>query len=75
MQTKPANLSDMVEQAVVAVPGLGTKTDRAQRVEQAMRAGGTTVAVRVTDAEQAAQAEQILRRTNPREVSGFQESL
>lgn len=55
--------------------GLGTKTAQAQRVEQAMRIGGTTVAVRVTDAEQAAQAEQILRRTNPREVSGFQESL
>jgi hypothetical protein len=55
--------------------GLGTKTARAQRVEQATRIGGTTVAVRVADAEQAAQAEQALRRTNPREVSGFQESL
>jgi nitrite reductase/ring-hydroxylating ferredoxin subunit/uncharacterized membrane protein len=48
MQTKPANLSDMVEQAVVAIPGLG-KFGMALSNELHSIATGSALARRITD--------------------------
>jgi hypothetical protein len=58
-----------------SIAGLGGRSAQAARFEQATRAGGTTVAVRVANAQEAQQAEQLLRAAHAREVLGFQEAL
>lgn len=55
--------------------GLGVPTERATMYEEAIRAGGVVVAVKVEDKAQTERAEQIMRQEQARDVSSYQEAL
>ena len=60
---------------VGSLAGLGVPTERAKQYEEAVRAGGILVAVRVEGEDAANRAADLLRRCNARDVDSFRPSL